>query len=74
MLDTLRAKDDVCRAFEDYLGAVDDDYVRLVTEQQAEVDEVVRFARQRVRDVQERCKEAAKGCEEAFDEERNKYI
>lgn len=32
MLDTLAQKDDVCKAFEDYLNTVDDDYVRLVRE------------------------------------------
>lgn len=74
MLQALQAKDEVCRALEEYLGQVDDDYLRLVAEQAREVDEVAAFARKTAKEVSAKCRDSVRLCEEAFNLERDAFI
>ncbi|CAL5975130.1 Conserved_hypothetical protein [Hexamita inflata] len=74
MLTTLSAKDDIAKAFEDYLNQVDDDYLRLNNEQASEIDEIISFARKSIKELQENCRKAVTQCENAFDAERQRFI
>ena len=74
MLNTLKSKDEVAKAFEDYLNGVDDDYLRLNQEQANEVDEIIQFSRKSIKELQKKSLEAVKECQKAFDEERERFI
>jgi len=74
MLSMLEGKDRVIQAFDEYLGTVDDDYLRLIREQTRDVDEVLAYTRRTLKDLRQFASDEVRACEEAFDRERENYL
>lgn len=74
MLSMLEGKDRVVQAFDEYLGTVDDDYLRLIREQTRDVDEVLAYTRRTLRDLRQFAVDEVRACEEAFEKEREEYL
>lgn len=74
VLGMLASKDGVIAAFEDYLSVVDDDYLRLVREESAEVDEVIAYMRRVMQDLKAFSAERVRQCHDVFAREQAEYV